>query len=163
MRQLVSVCSVVLLSASVAGAGEKLTVQWNCAAPAPTHMLPAGDEPGHVFSITQSKCTAAKGAEIDGVAQREGVATEVHETVGPVDHFHGVFVETLANGDKIDYQYKGHATVNAGKVKSATNEWSATNGTGTFQSIEAKGTCTGTPKADGGITFDCSGDYSIPK
>jgi hypothetical protein len=163
MRQLVSVCSVLLLSASVAGAGEKLTVQWNCSPPAPAHMLNAGDQPGHVFSINQSKCTAAKGAEIAGVAQREGVATEVHETKGTVDHFHGVFVETLANGDKIDYHYKGQATVQGGKVKSATNEWSTTSGTGTFEGIEAKGSCTGTPKPDGGITFDCAGEYSLSK
>jgi hypothetical protein len=45
-------------------------------------MLPAGDHPGHVFSINQSKCTATKGAETAGVEQREGVATEVQETKG---------------------------------------------------------------------------------
>jgi len=162
MRSVLFVCSVVLLSVSTAWAGDKLAVQWDCAVPAPNHMIEASDQPGHVYSISQVKCTAASG-EIAGVKQKEGVGTEFHELKGTADRFHGVFVETLANGDKITYTYEGTATVEGGKLKSATNKWSATSGTGGFKSIKASGSCSAAPKPDGTTKFDCSGDYSIPK
>ena len=161
MRQALLVCSVVLLSVSAAWAGDKVTVHWDCALPAVSHMLPAGDKPDHVYSIMQSKC-AAQG-EIAGVKQEAAVATEVHDIKGTADRFHGTFVETLANGDKITYTYEGTATVADGKLKSGSNKWSATSGTGRFEGIKASGTCSATPKADGSAVFDCSGDYSIPE
>ena len=162
MRKLVLVCGFSFLSASMALAQGPVAVQWNCAQPAPVNSLDAGDQPNHVFSISKVKCTAAKG-EIAGVKQREGVGTEFHEVKGTSDQFHGVYVETLANGDKITYTYKGTATVKAGGLESASNIWSATSGTGKFKGIKASGTCKAVGKPDGTSTFDCSGNYSIPK
>ena len=162
MRNLILVCSFVLLSASTALAQGKVAVKWDCAAPAPAHSLDAGDQPNHSFSIAQIKCTAMEG-EIAGVKQRDGVGTEFHELTGNSDRFHGVFVETLANGEKIHYTYEGTATMKEGALESAKNTWSATSATGVFKGIKASGTCKATGKPDGGATFECSGEYTLSK
>ena len=106
-----------------------------------------------------AKCTATKG-EIAGVPQKEGVGTEFHDTTGGSDRFHGIFVETLSNGEKITYKYEGTAKVKPGVMESGDNKWSSTSGTGSFKTIKASGTCKGTGKPDGTSTFVCSGDYS---
>ncbi len=170
MRKLVLVCCFSFLSAALAVAQPvaakvmaltqgPVAVTWNCAQPAPVNSLEAGDQPNHVFMISQVKCTAAKG-EIGGVKQQEGVGTEFHEVTGTSDKVHGVYVETLSNGDKISYTYKGTATVKAGGLESATNTWSATSGTGKFKGIKASGTCKAVGNPDGTSTFDCSGKYA---
>jgi len=162
MRKLLLVWCFLLLSASVALAQGKIASQWNCGQPAPAHSLDAGDQPDHSYSISQMKCTATKG-EIVGVKEKEGVGTEFHEIKGTSDRFHGVFVETLANGEKLTYSYEGTATLKAGQLESAENKWTITSGTGDFKGIKASGTCKGTPKPDGTTTFKCSGEYSIEK
>ena len=162
MRRIVLVCCFSFLPASMALAQQPVAVQWNCAQPAPVNSLDAGDQPNHVFSISQVKCSAVKG-EIAGVKQQEGVGTEFHEITGASDQIHGVYVETLANGDKITYTYKGTATLKGKELASASNTWSATSGTGKFKGIKASGTCKAAGKPDGTTTFDCSGSYSIPK
>jgi len=125
-RKLILVCGFSFLSAAGALAQGRVAVQWNCAQAAPVNSIDAGDQPNHVFSISQAKCSATKG-EIAGVKQHEGVGTEFHEVTGTSDRFHGVYVETLANGDKITYTYKGTATVKAaGGLESANHTWSAT-------------------------------------
>ena len=108
------------------------------------------------------KCTAVKG-ELAGVKQQEGVGTEFHEITGSSDRFQGVYVETLANGDKITYTYKGTATVSAAGSGTGGNTWSATSGTGKFKGIKASGTCKAVGNPDKTTSFDCSGTYSLPK
>jgi len=161
MHKVMLACCFLFLSASMAMAQGKVDVQWNCAQPAPSHSMDTG-EPNHSYSISQVKCTAARG-EIAGVKSMEGVGTEFHELTGASDRFHGVFVETLANGEKITYSYEGTATIKDGKLQAADNKWSAKSGTGTFKGIKAVGTCKGVAKPDGTTTFECSGEYSTAK
>jgi hypothetical protein len=162
MRKLVLGFCFVFGSASVAMAQGKVAVKWDCAKATVAHNLEAGDQPGHVYSISQVKCTATSG-EIAGIKQKEGVGTEFHEITGDADRFHGVFVETLANGDKITYKYDGSATIKAGLLEAASNKWLATSGTGSLKGIKALGSCKATGKPDGGALFDCSGDYTAAK
>lgn len=162
MRKLALGLCLVFLSASMAMAQGKVAVKWNCAKPAPAHNIEAGDQANHVYSISQVKCTAATG-EIGGVKQKEGVGTEFHEIVGASDRFHGTFVETLANGDKITYKYEGTATIKGNQLEGGSNKWTATGGTGTFKGIKAAGTCKGVGQPDGSSVFDCSGDYATAK
>ena len=170
MRKVVLVCCFSLLSASMALAQPvaakvmaltqgPVAVQWTCAQPAPVNSLDAGDQPNHVFTISQVKCAATKG-EIAGIKQKEGVGTEFHEVTGSSDRVQGVYVETLSNGDKITYTYKGTATIKGGGLESASNTWTATSGTGKFKGIKASGTCKAVGKPDGTSMFDCSGNYS---
>jgi hypothetical protein len=162
MRKLVLGLCFVFLSASAAMAQGKVAVQWSCAKPVLAHNIDAGDQPNHLYSISQMKCTATTG-EIAGVKQKDGMGTEFHEITGISDRFHGVFVETLANGDKITYKYEGTATIKAGQLEAGSNKWSATSGTGSFMGIKAAGSCKGMGKPDGSTLFDCSGDYTPAK
>jgi hypothetical protein len=40
--------------------------------------------------------------------------------------------------------------------------WTFTTGTGKFKSIKGKGTYKGTPNADGTVTYEVTGEYSLP-
>jgi len=162
MNKLVLGLCFVFVSASAAMAQGKVAVKWDCPKATLAHNLEAGDQANHVYSISQVKCTAMSG-EIAGVKQKDGMGTEFHEITGTADRFHGVFVETLANGDKVTYTYEGTATIKAGLLEAGSNKWSATSGTGTLKGIKALGSCKATGKPDGGALFDCSGDYSIAK
>ena len=163
MRKLFLACSIVLFTAGTALAGGKISVKWNCGAADPAHTLGAGDQADHIFMIGQVNCTAASG-EIAGVKSAKGTGTEFHELKGSDDTFKGVFVETLANGDSIHYTYEGTAKMTKeGALASATNTWKATAGTGKFKGIQASGTCTAKGAPGGGATFECKGDYELPK
>ena len=87
-----------------------------------------------------------------------GTGTEFAEITGDSSQGHGVFVETMANGDNIHFTYQ-----TAGAIKSGSNKWQATGGTGKFKGINGSGTCTGTGNADGSTTWTCTGTYSLPK
>lgn len=161
MRKLVLVGSFFFVSGSIALAGP-VAVHWNCSPPTSAQSLAAGDPANHTFTIAQIKCTATKG-ELAGVKQQEGTGTEFHDVAGTADHFQGVFVETLASGDKVSYTYKGTAMLNAAGTGSANNTWMAASGTGKFKGIKANGTCKATANADKSVSFDCVGTYSLPK
>jgi hypothetical protein len=163
MRKLALGLWFVVLSASGAMAQGQVAVTWNCPKAAIAHSLEAGDEPNHVYSISQVNCTATKG-EIGGVKQKAGVGTEFHEVTATADRFHGTFVETLANGDRITYKYEGTATIKAGQfVETTSHKWWSTSGTGKFKGIKSSGTCKGKSNPDGTATFVCPGEYSIAK
>ena len=141
----------------------QVAVTWSCPKATPAHSIEVGDQPNHVFSIAQVKCPATKG-EIAGVKQKEGVGTEFHEITGTEDRFHGTFVETLTNGDRITYRYEGTATIKDGQlIETTSHKWSSIVGTGVFKGIKASGTCKGMGKPDGTAVFECTGKYSLPK
>ena len=143
-----------------APAGGKVAVPWKCAVPSPMHAVPVADAPDHVYIVQQVKCTAAKG-EIAGVRSKDGVATEFVEGSGPNAKGHGVFVETLANGDRVVYTYTLSGVSKDKMFVSGSNKWQATSGTGKFKGISAGGTCSAKGASDGSATFDCTGTYTI--
>ena len=151
--------STTLVMAQTPGAG-KVVVQWKCATPSPMHALPVGDAPDHVYVVQQVKCTATKG-EIGGVRSKEGMATEFVEGNGPNGKGHGIFVETLANGDKIVYTYTLSGVTKDKVMVSGSNKWESTSGTGKFKGISASGTCTAKGAVDGSAMFDCTGTYTL--
>lgn len=162
MRKLLLVC-LVLLVASAVHAGDKVTVTWDCGTPDPAHTLPTGDKADHAFMIGKVQCKAVSG-EIAGVKTDKGTGTEFHEIKGMDDTFKGVFVETLSNGDTISYSYKGTAKMTKeGGFAEAGNAWEAVSGTGKFAGIKSSGTCKAAPKAGGGATFTCTGEYTLKK
>jgi hypothetical protein len=167
MRMLIGVAalgvlaSAGMLHAQTAGAA-KLDTQWKCGAPSPMHALPVGDTADHAYVVQQVKCTATKG-EIAGVKEKEGASTEFAEAMGNNGKGHGVFVSTLANGDKITYGYT-FTGVSSNKVfQSGSNKWTMTGGTGTFKGITGSGTCSAKGGSDGSAVFDCVGTYTIAK
>jgi hypothetical protein len=136
----------------------KVDSHWTCGKATDEHGIDVGDQPGHVYAVSQSKCTAVKG-EMDGVQEKEGTGTESHEAIGNKLLWHGVFIETLANGDKIHYSYKGTGTANGGKFVSGSNTWAIFGGTGKFKGVKGAGSCTGKGNPDGSVTWDCDGSY----
>ena len=162
MRKLMLVGFLVCLSAGVAVAQNKIANGWACAKPAMPHSIDVGDQPGHAYAIDQLKCTSTKG-EIGGVKEKEGTGTEFSEVTGNNSSGHGIFVETMANGDKITFTYQTTATLKNGHMVSGSDKFQATSGSGKFKGIKASGSCTGTGNADGSTNWSCTGTYSIPK
>jgi hypothetical protein len=160
MRNLFLVLCALCLSASVAAAQSKIDSQWNCSKPSDAHSIDVGDHAGHTYAVAKFTCTAAKG-EIEGLQEKEGTGTEFEEIKGNSLHGHGVFVETVSNGDKLFVSYQPMATFKDGQMESAGNTWVITDGTGKFKGIKGKGGCKGKANADGTSTYDCSGEYTL--
>ena len=159
---LMATCLAVSPTAAQAPASGKSATTWKCTAPSPANALPVGDAPNHMYVIEQVKCTATKG-EIAGVKQTEGTATEFVDVTGDTSKGHGVFVETLANGDKGFYSYTFTGTSKDKVMVSGSNNWTLTGGTGMLKGAKASGTCAAKGSPDGGMTFDCTGTYTLAK
>jgi hypothetical protein len=162
MRKPVLVLGLVCLCSPVALAQGKVENGWACGKPAMVNSIEVGDQPNHAYSIDQIKCTSTKG-EIAGVKEKEGTGTEFAEITGNSSSGHGVFVETMANGDNIHFTYQIAGAIKNGQMQSGSNKWQATGGTGKFKGINGSGTCTGTGNADGSTTWTCTGTYSLHK
>lgn len=153
--------AVVLAQTGAAPAASKVEATWNCAPPNPVHILPVGDQPDHAYGVQQGKCTASKG-ELAGEKDKEGASTEFMEARGTAATGRGVFIATMANGDKVNYSYTFTGTsTKDNKFQSGSNKWTMTGGTGKFTGIKGSGTCKGKGNADGSATFDCVGTYTM--
>jgi hypothetical protein len=166
MRRLLFVLGATCLAVSPTPAqtpaSGKTASSWKCAAPSPVNALPVGDVPNHMYIVEQVKCTATKG-EIAGVQEKEGTGTEFVEVTGDTSTGHGVFVETLANGDKAFVSYTFTGTSKNNMMVSGTNKWTFTGGTGMLKGAKGGGTCTAKGNPDGTANFECSGSYTLAK
>ncbi len=163
MRRMRFCLAVVCLLALpvLASAQTKISGELKCAKSDPQHMIAI--EPGHSFMISQFKCTWTKAMDIGGMQNKEGFGTGFDEVMGMQSHFHGYFVDTMANGDKVNYRYEGTATIRNGMVQSAEDKWESAAGTGKFKALKSHGTCKGKGTPDGGVTWQCEGEYQLPK
>src|ERR1043166_5598276 len=85
---------------AVAHAQTTFTAAWKCSVVEPAASVPVTGQADHAYSVYQVKCTASSG-EIAGVKEKTGTATEFAEVKGNSSKGHGIFVETLDNGDTI--------------------------------------------------------------
>jgi hypothetical protein len=155
-------CLAVATPLAQTPASGKTSSSWKCAAPNPMHAVPVADEPNHAYVVSSIQCTALKG-EIAGVAEKEGTATEFMEAMGDKGKGHGIFVETLANGDKMTVTYEFTGTMKNKQFQSGNNKWTLTSGTGMLKGAKGGGTCTAKGNADGSANFDCTGTYTLAK
>jgi hypothetical protein len=164
MRKLVlmGIAALSLAQVSFAQTSGKVNTLWKCTAPSPMNAIPVGDTPDHVYIVEQAKCTATNG-EIAGVKQKEGTATEFVEATGATSKGHGIFVETMSNGDKIIYSYELTGTSKNKMMDTGSNKFTATSGTGQFKGIKASGSCTAKGNPDGSGEFTCTGTYTLGK
>jgi hypothetical protein len=163
MRNGVIVVCLLVLCITLSAAQGKISTQWKCdAKPTDQHSIAVPDREGHNYSIAQGKCTAASGT-IDDVKEQEGTFTEFGDMTSSGVRNHGVFVDTLASGDKLFYHYHGSQTWKDGKMQTATNKWTIVGGTGKFKGLKGEGDCKGTGNPDGSSTWDCDGSYSGAK
>jgi hypothetical protein len=156
-------CSVLML-ASLSLAKDKLVSHWDCGKPTDAHSIDVDDQANHTYAVTKTTCTGSTG-EVGGVKEKEGIGTQFNETLGDTTTWHGVFVVTMENGDKIHYTYasSGKGMLKNGQFQSGSNKWSIVGGTGKFASAKGEGTCQGKGSADGTVGWNCEGTYTLAK
>ncbi len=149
----------VVSMATAVNAQTKISGKSTCAPPEVQHMIPIGDQEGHTFGISQSNCTWTKPLEYNGIKSKQGVITGFDEISGSTSKTHGYYVDTMENGDKAHYRFEGTATLKDETLESAEIKWELLEGTGKLEGIEASGTCKGKGADDGGVTWECEGEY----
>src|SRR5271169_3823773 len=137
--RILCVCVLFALVVAVASAQTKNSISGKCAKPDVTQSIPAGDQPGHVFTLAQGKC-APKG-ETGGAMSKEGAFSEHGDAGGNHVRTWGVFVETYDSGDKVFYNYRTTGTTKDGAFQSGANKYQISGGTGKMQGIKGSGTC----------------------
>jgi hypothetical protein len=154
---------VVLVSAAAsASAQTKFTMSGKCGKPDVQQSVPAADAPDHVMTLAQGKCVPVKAAEFGGSPSKEAAFAEHGEIRGTSSKVTGNYVETLANGEKVYYRYQATSVLENGAVQSMQNTWEIVGGTPRLKGIKGRGTCSGQGTSDGGLSFDCTGEFTLP-
>ena len=138
----------------------KVDAQWDCGKPSIAHSINVGDQPSHAFVVNQTKCTATKD-EMGGAKEQAGTGTEFHDNMTGKSSWHGIFVETLASGDRVYYDYKGTCTTNGDNLVSGKSTWTIAGGTGKFKGATGIGSCKGKGNSDRTSTWNCTGTYHM--
>ena len=152
-------CAVFALALATTSAQTKTSFSGKCRKPDAPQSIAAGDADGHTFSLAQSKCTS-KG-DVNGVASKDGVATEHRDGTAKHSKGWGVYVQSFEGGDKVIYDYQTNVTLKADGTGSGTNKYQITGSTGKMKGIKGSGSCTLTVVADGSTDYSCTGDYTI--
>ncbi len=161
MRRFLSFAFVSCLTVStgVAQGAKTLKGSWKCSVVEPVSSVPVTGQADHAYSVYQVKCTASSG-QVAGVKEQTGTATEFAEVMGNTNKGHGIFVETLENGDMVTYDYTFSSTMNGKVAVSASNTWTMKSGTGKAKGIKGSGSCKGKGNADASLSLDCTGSYT---
>jgi hypothetical protein len=158
MRKLLLAALTLLVSVSVAMAQSKVDTKWHCPKATTEHKLDVGDVPDHSYWIGQGSCDAASSG--GDLKEKTGTFTEFHDAWKASFNFHGYFIATADDGDKVNYTYEGSAS--ADTTKPVSNKWKIVGGTGKHKGIKGSGTCSGKASADGSYyDWECTGTYSM--
>ncbi|HEV8356076.1 MAG TPA: hypothetical protein VGQ17_04835 [Gemmatimonadales bacterium] len=144
---------------AVAQGQTTFTATWKCSVVEPANAVPVPGQANHAYSVYQVKCTASSG-QVAGVKEKEGTATEFAEVKGNTSKGHGIFVETLENGDTVTYDYQFTSTMNGKVAVSAGNTWKMVRGTGKAKGIKGSGSCKGKGNPDTSLSLECTGSYT---
>ena len=162
IRAILAFLSVLALI-TAAAAQTKISGTAQCGKPDQQNSIAVGDRPNHSLMISQGKCTWSKPLEIGGVQNKEGVNTAFDEVSGNRSRTRGFYVDTMASGDKAHVSYQGTATLKDGAPQSLEGKWSYTGGTGKLKGLKGQGTYKGKVNADGSVTYEVEGEYTLPK
>lgn len=157
MHKRLLVALALLVFASIAMAQSKVDTKWHCPKPAAEHKLEVGDVPDHSYWIGQATCDATSSS--GDLKDKTGTYTEFRDAWKASFNFHGYFIATTDNGDKVHYTYDGSASTDI--TKPAANKWKIVGGTGKNKGVKGSGTCSGKINADGSGDWDCTGTYSM--
>ena len=157
MRTLWLVALSLVVSGSVAMAQNKVDTKWHCPKAVTEHKLDIGDAPDHSYWIGQGTCEATSSE--GNLKEKTGTFTEFHDAWKASFNFHGYYLATTDNGDKVHYTYEGSATTDT--TKPVSNKWKIVGGTGKHKGIKGSGTCAGKPSTDGSYDWECTGTYSM--
>jgi hypothetical protein len=153
---------LLTLSAS-ASAQTKFSGTNVCAKTDPQNMIEIGDHPDHAYMIGQVKCSWAKPVQVGDDTGKQGTGSFSGESHGNTMTFHAYYVDEMTNGDKAFYTYHGTMTMKDGAPISEKGSWTMTGGTGKLKGFTGKGTYTGMPNAEGGMTSEVVGEHTPPK
>ncbi len=157
--KILCVSAVLALAVATTPAQTKFSSSGKCSKPDVQQSIPAGDKTGHVFTLGQGKCATT--GEIAGAASKEGAFSEHGDVSGNSSKAWGVYVETFDGGDKVFYTYQATATLKAGVMQTGVNKYQITGGTGKMKGIKGSGSCKTTAGTDGGLDYDCTGEYTL--
>ncbi len=149
--------------ASAAGAQTKQSGTVHCGKPDPQQMVEVGDKPNHFMGVAKSMCTWTTPMETGGLKTKDGYSVAAIDATGDKSTSHGVHVSTMDNGDKIHVRFQGSGTSKDGATQTDSGKWSYTGGTGKLKGIKGGGTYTGKGSADGSVTYEIAGSYSLGK
>jgi hypothetical protein len=141
----------------------KISGTHQCSKPDVEQTMQVGDRPNHSFTISQGKCTCPKPITIEGIQDKERAYTNFRELSGNSSQSRGYNIATMANGDKVHFSYQVTATLNEGVPQNLEAAWTIVGGTGKFTGIKGKGTCKGKSNPDDSRTWECEGEYTLPK
>lgn len=163
MKHSVRLSLIVFVAAAASASAQttKFTMSGKCDKPE-QQAMPAQDAPGHMMSVAQGKCTPVKAAEMAGSTSKEGAFTEHGEFTGTGGKVQGMYVDTLANGERVHYRYQSSVVMQNGALQTMKNTWQIVGGSAGLKGIKGLGTCTGKATPEGGLTFDCEGEYTLP-
>jgi hypothetical protein len=161
-KALFAVCLSCLLT-HLAVAQTKMSGTIKCGKSSIKHMVPVGDHPNHFLGVKQVSCTWSKPWMIAGIASKEGVGTSTLEAEGELANTRGLYVDTMANGDKAHYLVESSVTTKDGHVQVTGHKWQLVEGTGKLKGAKGQGTCTGSGTTDRGVTYECEGEYTLPQ
>jgi hypothetical protein len=153
----IGILVAVNLSAATKASGTA-TCKPDPASPAP---VAVSDMPNHALAIGKAQCTWT-GFSVAGQAYKDGVSTSLNEISGDTSSATGYHVATTTTGDTVTAKFQGKGMLKDGKNVSDGGTWSFTSGTGKLKGITGKGTYKGTPNADGSMTYQVEGEYSLP-
>ena len=162
MRNCMVVVCLLVVGVTLSAAQGKIESQWSCGKPGDMHSVAVADHEGHAYAVAQGKCTSEKGSMGD-VKEQEGSYSEFGDATSSSNENRGIFVVTMANGDKVYYHYHGTQTMKNGNMETGTNKWTITGGTGKFKGVKGEGGCKGKGGADGASSWTCEGTYSMAK
>jgi hypothetical protein len=165
MRSKIILLSVIVFAlAAVASPQTKISGTLQCGKADPQYSIQVGDRPNHSFAISQTKCTWTKPFEIAGIQNKEIVGTGSAEIRGNSLRGHYYDVDTMTNGDKAYYREEFSFNLKDDVPQSGDAKWTFVGGTGKLKGIKGKGSCKLTSAApDGSVTWDCEGEYELPK
>ncbi len=149
--------------ASAAGAQTKQSGTIHCGKPDPQQMVEVGDKPNHFMGVAKSTCTWTTPRETGGLKTKDGYSVAAIDATGDKSTSHGVHVSTMDNGDKIYVKFQGRGTSKDGATQTDSGKWSYTGGTGKLKGIKGGGTYKGRGSADGSVTYEIAGSYSLGK
>ena len=159
MRRCLLPLLCLTLPTVAAQAQSPLKNAWKCSVVEPVAAVPVAGQANHAYSVYQVNCTST-GGEIAGVKEKGGTATEFAEVKGNASKGHGIFVETLDNGDTITYDYTFTSTMNGKVATAAGSTWKIVGGTGKAKGIKGTGVCKGKGNPDASLDLQCTGSHT---
>jgi len=157
-------CLIVFALVTAASAQTKFSGTQQCAKPDQEHSFQVGDQPNHSFVINQGKCNWTKGWEIAGMQSKDTVETIFGEIRRNTLRARGYDVDTMPSGDKTYTGFEGTFTLKGGVPQTASGSWALVGGTGKLKGIKGSGTCKlASAASDGSTTWDCEGEYELPR